>query len=38
MAAREESNRKLAELQKKQVALQTASIVNWSEKLAIFKK
>jgi len=38
MAAREESNRKLAELQKKQVALQTASIVNWSDKLAIFKK
>ncbi|MBW8014554.1 MAG: hypothetical protein FVQ82_00045 [Planctomycetes bacterium] len=38
MAAREESNRKLAELQKKQAALQTASLVNWSDKLADFRK
>jgi 5-keto 4-deoxyuronate isomerase len=38
MAAREESNRKLQELHKKQAALQTASIVNWSDKLAMFKK
>ena len=38
MAAREESNRKLKQLQEKQAALQTASIVNWSDKLAMFKK
>jgi hypothetical protein len=37
MAAREESNRKLAELQKRQAELQTASMVNWSDKLAMFK-
>ena len=36
-AAREDSNRKLAELQKRQTELQTASLVNWSEKLAMFK-
>ena len=36
-AAREDSNRKLAELQKKQSELQTASLVNWSNKLAMFK-
>jgi len=36
-AAREDSNRKLAALQKKQAELQTASMVNWSDKLAMFK-
>jgi hypothetical protein len=36
-AAREDSNRKLAELQKRQAELQTASLVNWSDKLAMFK-
>jgi hypothetical protein len=37
MAAREDSKRKLAELRKRQVELQTASMVNWSDKLAILK-
>jgi hypothetical protein len=37
VAAREESNRKLTELQKRQAELQTASMVNWSSKLAIIK-
>ncbi len=37
MAARENSNRKLAELQKKQEELQKASLVNWSAKLAVVK-
>jgi hypothetical protein len=36
-AAREDSNRKLAALQKRQTELQTASMVNWSDKLAMFK-
>jgi hypothetical protein len=36
-AAREDSGRKLAELQKKQAELQTASMVNWSDKLAMFR-
>ena len=36
-AAREDSNRKLAALQRRQTELQTASLVNWSEKLAMFK-
>ncbi|MHC4387809.1 MAG: coiled-coil domain-containing protein [Planctomycetota bacterium] len=36
-AAREDSNRKLAELQKRQSELQVASMVNWSDKLAMFK-
>jgi hypothetical protein len=36
-AAREDSNRKLTELQKRQTELQTASLVNWSDKLAMFK-
>jgi hypothetical protein len=36
-AAREESNIKLSELQKRQAELQTASMENWSEKLAQFK-
>jgi hypothetical protein len=36
-AAREDSNRKLAELQKRQTELQAASLVNWSDKLAMFK-
>lgn len=38
MAAREESNMKLTELQKQQASLQTASLVNWSEKLAKIKQ
>ena len=38
MAAREESNQKLVALQKRQAELQTASLVNWSKKLAMFKK
>lgn len=38
MAAREESNLKLTELQKQQANLQTASLVNWSEKLAKVKQ
>ena len=37
VAAREESSRKLAELQKRQEELQTASMINWSSKLAIIK-
>ena len=37
MAAREDSNRKLTELQKRQAELQTASLVNWSNKLAMFR-
>jgi hypothetical protein len=37
MAAREDSNRKLNELKKRQAELQTASMVNWSDKLAMFK-
>ena len=37
LAARENSNRKLAELQKRQSEMQTASMVNWSAKLAKFK-
>jgi len=36
-AAREDSNRKLAALQKRQAELQTASLVNWSDKLAMVK-
>ena len=36
-AAREASNRKLAELQKRQVELQTVSMVNWSDKVAMFE-
>jgi hypothetical protein len=36
-AAREDSNRKLTELQKKQAELQVASMANWSDKLAMFK-
>ncbi len=36
-AAREDSNRKLVELQKRQAELQTASMVNWSDKLAMFR-
>jgi len=36
-AAREDSNRKLVALQKRQAELQTASMVNWSDKLAMFK-
>ncbi|MHC4359259.1 MAG: coiled-coil domain-containing protein [Planctomycetota bacterium] len=36
-AAREDSSRKLAELQKRQAELQTASMVNWSDKLAMFR-
>jgi hypothetical protein len=36
--AREQSNRKLAELQKKQAELQTASLTNWSSKLALIKQ
>ena len=36
-AAREDSNRKLVELQKRQIELQTASMVNWSDKLAKFR-
>ncbi len=36
-AAREDSNRKLAALKKRQAELQTASLVNWSDKLAMFK-
>jgi hypothetical protein len=37
MAAREESRRKLTNLQKKQAELQTASMVNWSSKLAMIR-
>jgi hypothetical protein len=37
MAAREDSNLKLTELQKRQTELQTASMVNWSSKVAMFK-
>ena len=37
MSAREESNRKLAALQLRQSELQTASLVNWSDKLATFR-
>ncbi|GAH63957.1 unnamed protein product, partial [marine sediment metagenome] len=37
MAAREDSKRKLAALRKRQAELQTASLVNWSAKLAMFK-
>ena len=36
-AAREDSNRKLAALHKRQAELQTASMVNWSDKLAMFR-
>jgi hypothetical protein len=36
-AAREESNQKLVALKKRQAELQTASMVNWSAKLAMFK-
>ena len=36
-AAREDSNRKLAALQVKQAELQTASMINWSDKLAMFR-
>ncbi len=38
MAAREDSNLKLAELQKRQNELHTASMVNWSNKLARFRR
>ncbi len=37
MAAREDSKLKLAALQKRQAELQTASMANWSDKLAMFK-
>ena len=37
-AAREDSSRKFSELKKRQSELQTASVVNWSSKLAMFKK
>jgi len=37
MAAREESKRKLTNLQKRQAELQTASMVNWSSKLAMIR-
>jgi len=37
MAAREDSKRKLAALRKRQTELQTASMVNWSAKLAMFE-
>jgi len=37
MAAREESKRKLTALQKRQAELQTASMVNWSSKLAMIR-
>ena len=36
-AAREDTNRKLTELRKRQDELQTASLVNWSSKLAMFR-
>jgi hypothetical protein len=36
-AAREDTNRKLTELRKRQNELQTASLVNWSSKLAMFR-
>jgi len=36
-AAREDSNRKLTELKERQAELQIASMVNWSDKLAMFK-
>ncbi|GAG51101.1 unnamed protein product, partial [marine sediment metagenome] len=38
MAAREDSNLKLSELQKRQAELHTASMVNWSNKLAQFRR
>ena len=37
MAAREDSKQKLAALQKRQAELHTASLTNWSGKLAMFK-
>jgi hypothetical protein len=37
MAAREDSKRKLTELREKQDMLHTASLVNWSAKLASFQ-
>ncbi|MHC4618090.1 MAG: hypothetical protein ACYTEQ_10100 [Planctomycetota bacterium] len=37
MAAREDSKEKLTELRKRQAELQTASMVNWSAKVAMFK-
>ncbi len=37
MAAREESNLKLAALKKRQAELQITSMANWSDKLAMFK-
>ena len=37
-AARENTNRKLAVLKKRQTELQTASMVNWSDNLAKFQK
>ena len=37
MAAREESKRKLVALQKRQAELHTASLTNWSDKLAMFR-
>ncbi|MBC8470654.1 MAG: hypothetical protein H8D56_14375 [Planctomycetes bacterium] len=37
MAAREESKRKLTDLQKRQAELQTASMINWSSKLAMIR-
>ena len=36
-AAREESKRKLTDLQKRQAELQTASMLNWSSKLAMIR-
>ena len=36
-AARERFNRELAALQKRQTELHTASMINWSDKLAMFK-
>ncbi|MBA7624083.1 hypothetical protein ES703_31487 [subsurface metagenome] len=38
MAAREDSNLKLSGLQKRQAELHTASMVNWSNKLAKFRR
>lgn len=37
MSAREESKQKLSDLQKRQEELQTASMVNWSSKLAMIR-
>lgn len=37
IAAREDSNRKLTALQKRQKELQTASLQNWSDKVAMYK-